>query len=289
MPGYQYLDNNIWQGAGGSAQGASDAFTRAVVGLQQLRYQQAMQQRQEQMQRMQFELEQQKFLEGKNQFQQQFGLDKMKTEAEVPKLTAEAGSFNASSAFDKARTQDLQGKGQASGVLGDVLGEMVMTDPNQNPMLMQALRSIAAAQQGRLIQGSPANIPSNVSQIMLQNDPNAVRIMGLGYPPNNPQMDAGTRIRSDLVETVAKSMLRPEVTTTPLGKRSVVNTGPASQYIQQAVPWAMTGSNYPSNFSYDAPPLQSGAPMTATNPQTGEKIVSYDGGMTWQPVAAPLQ
>ena len=193
MPGY--LDNNIYQGAGNAAAGMGDAFTRAIVGTQQLRYQQAQMQQQQAMEAARLEMERQRLVQN------------------APFIQAQTDYNRAGAELDRGKLADLRMGQQAGGMLGDVMKGIGQTDPARNPQTMQLLQAIAAQQQAVLASQSPGNIARQSADIQMGMSPEGRRFVSAGYPPKqgmSPEQEFMSRIYAKVIADA----MAPETTET---------------------------------------------------------------------------
>jgi|SRR5881394_625876 len=193
MP-YGYLDNNIYQGAGNAAAGMGDAFTRAIVGTQQLRYQQAQMQQQQAMEAARLEMERQRLIQN------------------APLINAQTAYNRAGAAVDE---QKVAGAKQ-SALLGQLVNQatqarqMVMT-PGQGGQFAMSPQLSAAIPAGQYTQEDLANrlyglMSGAGAQVALQNPASAVGNMAQAAYSQTPQ-----GLKDVAVGLPAKQQLPPEV------------------------------------------------------------------------------
>lgn len=263
MPGY--LDNNIYTGAGNAASQMGDAFTRAIVGTQALRYQQAQLQQQQAMEAARLELERQKLLQN------------------APLVTAQTDEAKALAGLNQGRLQDIQTGAKAGGILGDVMKGIGETDATRNPQTMQLLQAIAAQQQAILAAQNPQNIARQTADIQLGMSPEGRRFVSAGYPTNQNQRQYPSPEQSAALEVLLEGMRlagHPTTTTRPsdLGpvRTEEVDAGRALNLGQLGLQQIFPGSTNRYQFATEEPaptpaPAQQGGFVVVTNPK-GQKV-----------------
>src|SRR5947207_8668449 len=223
MP-YGYLDNNIYQGAGNAAAGMGDAFTRAIVGTQQLRYQQAQMQQQQAMEAARLEMERQRLVQN------------------APLISAQTRNQLAGAGLDE---QKVAGAKQ-SALLGQLVNQatqarqMVMTpgQGGQFPMSPELSAAIPAGQYTQedlanrlygLMSGAgaqvslqnPASAVGNMAQAAYSQTPQGLKDVAVGFPPKQgmaPEQEFMSRIYAKVIadamapETTETTNLRGEKT-----------------------------------------------------------------------------
>lgn len=260
-----YLDNNIYSGAGNAASQMGDAFTRAIVGTQALRYQQAQLQQQQAMEAARLEMERQRLL------------------AEIPRIGAETEGLKATTALNKGKLSDLQTGAKAGGILGDVMKGIGETDATRNPQTMQLLQAIAAQQQAILAAQNPQNIARQTADIQLGMSPEGRRFVSAGYPTNQNQRQYPSPEQSAALEVLLEGMRlsgHPTTTTRPsdLGPVSTeeVDANRALNLGQLGLQQIFPGSTNRFQFATEEPaptpaPAQQGGFVVVTNPK-GQKV-----------------
>lgn len=293
MPGY--LDNNIWQGAGQTSQDVGDAFTRALVGTAALRYQ-----RQQAAQQAMFEA-------------QRIALERQRLQQQVPLLEAQTAYNRAGAEYDTQRTEAA--KKQLS--LGELVNQatqarqMVM-NPGQGGQFQMPPQLAAAIPAGQYTQEdlasrlagilggagaqvsmqNPASAVGNLAGAMYMQSPEGLRNIAMGkYPPvAKPGLSPEQQAAIKLYGPAISAAVAPETQTDLAGRKTT------SRNVEAGLDLANIGlrgmfpgsTNLPPELhmkeeqDQEAPPP--GGVMTATNPKTKQRIISRDGGQTWQPL-----
>lgn len=259
MP-YSYLDNNIWSGAGAASQAAGEAFQRAVVGLQQLKYNQQLQ-----AQQAAFEA-------------QRLQMERQAMEQRQPTLDAQRQYYLSGSRHDDALTADLDQQRQAGARLGDLLKAYGGGQQGVTPDIM--------AQGGTIAARSPGSIADNIARLQMLQNPADARTLALGYPPQTNVHQFATPEQQALTRALE---LQYQQHTQPMkgygGKETAPDFRAAEQIYNEGLQRAF-GTNAPGmslspETQQQVPGMQ---PIYARNPKTGQRIVSTDGGQSWNPV-----
>src|SRR5213078_1695761 len=214
MPGY--LENNVWQGAGDASSRMGDAFTRAIVGTQQLRYQQAQMQQQQAMEAARLEMERQRLIQN------------------APLINAQTAYNRAGAAVDE---QKVAGAKQ-SALLGQLVNQatqarqMVMApgQGGQFPMSPELSAAIPAGQYTQedlanrlygLMSGAgaqvslqnPASAVGSMAQAAYSQTPQGLKDVAVGFPPKQG-MSPEQEFFSKIYAKVIADAMAPETTET---------------------------------------------------------------------------
>lgn len=178
MPGYSYLDNNMWSSGGAASQAAGEAFQRAVVGLQQLKYNQQLQ-----AQQAAFEA-------------QRIAIERQMMQQRQPLIDAQT-KYNISGArHDDAMTADLDQQRTAGMRLGELLKDYGSIDPQSTLGIdvMKRKQDVAdiMGQGGTIAARSPGSIADNIARLQMLQNPQDARTLALGYPPQQQQHQFAT-------------------------------------------------------------------------------------------------
>ena len=282
----QYLDNNVWSGAGGFTQQAGGDFSNAIVGLARLKYAQQLQSQEAMRQAMQMQLQ-----------QRQQGLAEQEFEAKRPLLGAQTQSFQAGAELDRSKVAQAQQQQQLGQLVNAALrARQAVAMPGQEAQqvpippelaqalgpqrqftqeaMLQALSGIIGGAGGQVALQAPAAAVPGLAQAMYMQTPEGLKDVAAGYPPNparqymTPEQEATLRLGIPLVQ----GAMRPETDIT--GARPAPDVQAGADVAAQ-IRGAMFGggTNAPAA-------IQTPQPMRQALPKVGEvrKGYRYKGG-----------
>lgn len=223
----------------------------------------------------QLKMEQQKAIQAQLHYADQNTIAKQRADAAGLQYTARAN-------FDNARTAKMSEMAKSGGVMADATQGLYDVNPETNPDTDQFLRGIIAREAMRQAATNPQNIGMQSAQIAQARDPRMQRVISTrgqsfqNVPAGGAVIDmttgrpvfqgrpTGSGESSDdrFNRELALRQFQAEVTPQQFGDPPDI-----AGAIRRA-----QGTRHPTNV------------LTATHKHTGQKIMSRDGGATWEPV-----
>jgi hypothetical protein len=269
-----YLDNNIWQGVGSTSQDAGEAFTRAIVGTQALRYQQAQMQQQQAMEAARLEMERQKLLTELPRLRAETDEYKSNTALNRQKLS----TANETTAAGKLANQALQarqmvlnpGQGGDFKLTPELSAVLPAGQYDQNDLANRLLGLITGAGAQASLQAPSSAVSSMAQAAYMQQSPEGLRNVAIGgYPPNSVQRPTPQQVGAQrMAEAILDSMLKGRKT--DFGGQEEPDYGEASAFGNRVI-GSIYGDSNPSLPVPNVAPAPPAQPRPIATPQAAQQ------------------